>query len=98
MDAIKAMYDNYTNTNVENTTTPPQEGDVTLTSEKITEMIDSAAEQFKNSTLNNKTEIESLKESIDALTEKVNDISAKLESKSSDNIDTNTPNTPNESE
>ena len=97
MDAIKVMYDDYTNTNAESVTTP-QDGDAALTPEKITEMIDSAAEQFKNSTLNNKTEIESLKESIDMLTEKINDISARLDAESSDNIETNTPNLPIESE
>ena len=97
MDVIKAMYDNYTESNAENPNTP-QEGDAALTPEKITEMIDSAAEQFKNSTLNNKTEIEALKDSIDALTSKVNDISARLENKSGDNIETDTPNNPSESE
>lgn len=97
MDVINAMYNEYTETNAE-TTTPPPEGDAALTAEKITEMIDSAAEQFKNSTLNNKTEIELLKDSIDALTEKINDISARLETGSSDNIETTTTNTPKDSE
>ena len=96
MDVIKAMFDEYSDTGAE--TTPTQEGEAALTAEKITEMIDSAAEQFKNSTLNNKTEIEQLKDSIDALTEKINDISARLETGSSDNIDTTTTTTPNDSE
>ncbi len=97
MDVINAMYNEYAETNAE-TTTPLSEGDTVLTAEKITEMIDSAAEQFKNSTLNNKTEIELLKDSIDALTEKINDISARLETGSGDNIETNTTTTPKDSE
>ena len=87
MDVVEAMYNVYSKTEAPTGTQTQVEGEATLTPEKIGEMIDSATEQFNTSALNNKTEIEALKESIDTLTTKVNDISAGF------NIENNNPTT-----